>query len=266
MNERDVIALLEAQIRQSSQREQSLLEQIERQSVQIERLTFQIHQQATQQATLLEQQTNKIMELTATIQSMEEAMRERDVNILNLKAQNKALGNLLNNKSEKIKVTSKKASDAPDATTTGETPQIAEMAATGQTPQVAEMAAIVDGSKVIEGLEKEKEKPKYNPKDRGNNQARRKEFFDIETIIEDVYPDDPAFDKQKAKELAPTESILYEFVPGKFIKRIYRQHNYIQDETVYWCKTPKRTPLFNSKYASSFTVAEPVEALPASFS
>jgi transposase len=38
-----------------------------------------------------------------------------------------------------------------------------------------------------------------NLKERGNNNAKRKEFFDMETIIEEVYPDEPGFDKEKSR-------------------------------------------------------------------
>lgn len=89
------------------------------------------------------------------------------------------------------------------------------------------------------------------PKERGNNGAKRKEFFDIETIIEDVYPDDPGFDRTKAKMIGYTDSILYKYLPGRFIKHIYRQHNCLLSEKVYSGNAPK-APLLNSNYDSSF--------------
>ena len=48
-----------------------------------------------------------------------------------------------------------------------------------------------------------------NLKERGNNNAKRKEFFDMETIIEEVYPDDPGFDKEKSRVIGYVDSILY---------------------------------------------------------
>ena len=215
MNGSDIIALLKTQLRQSGEREKSLLEQIDRQSVQITRLSFQLEQQAAE-----------IKNLTAAIQSMEESMRLRDSNIASLKAQNRALGNLMSNKSEKITVvcskteeTAEGASDVPDATQT---------------------------------VEKPEEKPRFNPKDRGNNHAKRKEFFDIETVIEDVYPDDPAFDREKSKVIGHTDSILYKYIPGKFIKHIFRRYNCLMDEKVYSGKAAEKAPLLNSNYDSSF--------------
>lgn len=37
-------------------------------------------------------------------------------------------------------------------------------------------------------------KAEYNPKERGNNSAKRKEHFDLETIIEEILPEDKDFD------------------------------------------------------------------------
>ena len=90
-----------------------------------------------------------------------------------------------------------------------------------------------------------------NLKERGNNNAKRKEFFDIETIIEDVYPNDPGFDLQKSRVIGYVDSILYECIPAKFIKRIFRQYNCLMGEKIYSAKAP-RTPLLNSNYDGSF--------------
>ena len=90
-----------------------------------------------------------------------------------------------------------------------------------------------------------------NLKERGNNNAKRKEFFDMETIIEEVYPDDPGFDKEKSRVIGYVDSILYECIPAKFIKRIFRQYNCLLDEKIYSGKAP-RTPLLNSNYDGSF--------------
>jgi len=230
MKERELIALLKEQIRQFDEREKSLLEQIDRQSVQITRLSYQIEQQTA----LLEQQALNINDLTATIQSMEESMRLREENIQSLKAQNRALGNLIRNKSEKVKVESGKTADISKSGESDKAPE------SGETAKIDEM------------FEKPKEKPPFNPKDRGNNNAKRKEYFDLETIIEEIYPNDPAFDKEKAKYVNYHDSILYKFIPGKFIKHIYRQHNYVMAGKMYSGKAGKNTPLLKSNYDSSF--------------
>ena len=96
-----------------------------------------------------------------------------------------------------------------------------------------------------------KETARVNLKERGNNNAKRKEFFDIETIIEEVYPNDPGFDLQKSKVIGHVDSILYECIPAKFIKRIFRQYNCLMDEKMYSAKAP-RAPLLNSNYDGSF--------------
>ena len=95
------------------------------------------------------------------------------------------------------------------------------------------------------------ETAKSNLKERGNNNAKRKEFFDMETIIEEVYPDDPGFNKEKSKVIGYVDSILYECIPAKFIKRIFRQYNCLLDEKIYSGKAP-RAPLLNSNYDGSF--------------
>ncbi len=96
-----------------------------------------------------------------------------------------------------------------------------------------------------------KEVTVVNLKERGNNNAKRKEFFDIETIIEEVYPNDPGFDLQKSRVIGYVDSILYECIPAKFIKRIFRQYNCLLDEKIYSAKAP-RAPLLNSNYDGSF--------------
>ena len=58
-----------------------------------------------------------------------------------------------------------------------------------------------------------------NLKERGNNNAKRKEFFDMETIIEEVYPDDPGFDKEKSRVIGYVDSILYECIPATLWRR-----------------------------------------------
>jgi hypothetical protein len=235
MIEKEIIALLKMQLRQSSDREKSLLEQIDRQSAQITRLSYQLEQQSVQlnQQTLqLQQQAADIKSLTATIQSMEKSMQLRESNLQSLMAQNRALRNLMGSKSEKIKVDQKKTTELPQADAVPETDAASETDC---------------------GLDKPKqEKPPYNPKDRGNNQAKRKDFFDIETVIEDIYPDDPAFDLKRAKVIGYTDSVLYKFIPGKFIKYISRRYNCLMEEKIYSGKAIEKAPLLNSNYDSSF--------------
>lgn len=47
------------------------------------------------------------------------------------------------------------------------------------------------------------------------------------------------------------DSISYEYIPGKLIKRVRRQYFYSQNDTVYSRKLPVKS-LFNSNYDGSF--------------
>lgn len=94
-------------------------------------------------------------------------------------------------------------------------------------------------------------KKNASPKERGNNGAKRKEYVDMETVLEEVFPDSPGFDPTKAKTIGHTDSILYKYVPGKFIKQIFRQYNCLQGGKMYSGNAPK-APLLNSNYDSSF--------------
>lgn len=57
--------------------------------------------------------------------------------------------------------------------------------------------------------------------------------FDLETIIDEVFPTDKEFDPELARLMKFRDSICYEYIPGKFIKRVRRQYFYSQDGTVY---------------------------------
>lgn len=182
MDNESVIELLREQLRLSCQREQLLLEQLQQQSIQIEKLT-------------------------ETVRSLEASLLHKKGSIQTLTNRNKGLGKLLSNKSEKVAV--------------------------------------------VSHLEPRLEKLAYCPKQRGNNNSRRKEFFDLETIIEEVYPNDPGFDRDNARVISHVDSILYECIPARFIKHIYRQYNCLQDGRIYSGKSPK-APLLNSNYDGSF--------------
>ena len=57
---------------------------------------------------------------------------------------------------------------------------------------------------------------------------------------------------EKSKVIGYTDSILYKFIPGKFIKHISRQYNCVMDGKVYSGKAIEKAPLLNSNYDSSF--------------
>jgi len=185
-----MIELLEDQLKLFSEREKIHLEQLIRQSAQIERLSVQVGS------------------LTDTVRSLEESLLQKNGDIQKLEGKTRGMSKLLSNKSEKI------VSDS-----------------------VKENPAETD--------------PPVSPKDRGNNNAKRKEYFSLETIVEHVYPDDPAFDKEKAKVIGSVDSIMYTYSKATFTKTIYRQYNCVQQEKVYSGKAP-RSPLQNSNYDASF--------------
>jgi transposase len=179
-------------------------------------LEDQLRLSAQREKSLLEQlhqQSIRIDELTASIRSLEEALLLKNGNIQALANKNRGLGKLLSNKSEKV---------AP-------------------IPQTEQVQADIEPQGPC----------RVDLKERGNNHARRKEYFDIETIVEDVYPNDPGFDKEKSRVIGHVDSIIYEFAPARFIKHIYRQYNCVLNEKVYSGKAP-RTPLLNSNYDGSF--------------
>ena len=94
-------------------------------------------------------------------------------------------------------------------------------------------------------------KKPFSPKERGNNGARRKDHHYMEEQIIDIWPDDPEFDRDRAKELSVVESIRFEYVSSKVIKKVIRQHNCIVDKKIYSVSVP-RTPFMNSNYEASF--------------
>ena len=95
-----------------------------------------------------------------------------------------------------------------------------------------------------------RDEPKQVAKERGNNNAKRKEYFNLEIREHDVYPDHPSFDITLAKLIGTTDSITYEVEPPKFIKHIYHLHSYKQNASMLSAKAPK-TPFLNSNFGAS---------------
>lgn len=98
-------------------------------------------------------------------------------------------------------------------------------------------------------LQQEKEQKAAAIKARGNNGAKRKEHFELETIEKDIYPED--INKEICVEIGVRDAIRYSMIPPKFIKTIYHIHTLKQGDTVYAGKTPL-TPLLNSSFDGSF--------------
>lgn len=94
-----------------------------------------------------------------------------------------------------------------------------------------------------------KEERKAKIKDRGNNGAKRKDYFTIETQEEDLYPEniDPAL----CMEIGVRDVVRYEMLRPSFIKHIYHIHTLKCGDVIASGKAPI-TPLLNSRFDGSF--------------
>jgi uncharacterized coiled-coil protein SlyX len=199
MTKERTIALLEKQLTLSAEREKSQPEQIYRQSEQLARLSDQIEHLSIQ-----------LTEQTRTIQSLQNALLEKNRDISALSGKNRGLSKLLaGNVSEKI---------TPE-------PPASPRVSSKKTP---------------------------TPKERGNNGAKRKDYFSLEEEVIEIWPEDEAFDRSKAHVISHVDSIRYAYLPCRFIKKVYHQYNCLQGETVVCGKAP-RAPFMNSRYDASFT-------------
>jgi len=152
-------------------------------------------------------------EQTKTIQSLETALLEKNKDISSLSGKNRGLAKLLKgNASEKITPVPR----VPDA---------------GENRPLKKTAPI--------------------PKERGNNNAKRKEHFCLEEQIVEVWPESEGFDPSKAHIISHVDSIRYTYLPCRFIKKIYRQYNCRIGQSVLSGAAP-RAPFMNSSYDASF--------------
>ncbi len=90
-----------------------------------------------------------------------------------------------------------------------------------------------------------------SPKERGNNNARRKDHFELEVQEHDIYPSLPDFPLELARFLKTVDSIRYEYIPPRYIKHVNHLHYYLYQGSVVYGKLPA-TPLLNSSYDASF--------------
>lgn len=89
-------------------------------------------------------------------------------------------------------------------------------------------------------------------KSRGNNNAKRKEYFCTETLSHDLWPEliKPE-DWLSAKVIRRRTVVRYEYIPGKFIKHVYKLQICELNGTLETPRTPP-APIFNSNFDSSF--------------
>jgi hypothetical protein len=217
MSKERIIRILEEQLNFARKENRELSEQLSVQadqlSVQAERLSAQ-DTQLSIQAEQLSTQAEQITQLTVTIQSLEEALQQKDISLDKEKAGKKALGRLLANKSEKVPVEDTPCQEAP-----------------------CQEAPV--------------KKTAPSPKERGNNNAHRKEYFNLETIEHDIYPEEEDFDPETARRLSTENSIRYEYVPPRFLKHIYHRHYYAHKDRIVSGELPAK-PLLKSNFDASF--------------
>lgn len=156
--------------------------------------------------------SEEVTALTQSIRSLEESLLEKDKSLIKLSGKNRSLSKLVSSKSEK-RTPSREST--PD------------LAATK--PRAVEVPTA---------------------KERGNNGARRKEYFDLETKEHDIWPEADGFDTSKAKVLHTVDAIRYEYIPPRFIKHIYHQHHCVWSGSIHAGKLPG-TPLLNSNFDAS---------------
>lgn len=112
----------------------------------------------------------------------------------------------------------------------------------------------LDESFTTETNKEESEKPSRwaKAKTRGNNNAKRKEYFCTEVCDHEIWPESVKEESQHlTKVLRERQVIRYEYIPGKFIKHIYRLKICELDGKAETPRTPA-APVFNSNFSSSF--------------
>lgn len=93
------------------------------------------------------------------------------------------------------------------------------------------------------------EEKKAKIKARGNNGAKRKEYFAVETREEDVYPTD--IDIDSSVEIGARDVIRYEMIRPSFIRHIYHIHTFKCGDVIESGKAPS-APFQNSRFDGSF--------------
>ena len=151
-----------------------------------------------------------ISDLRATIANLESLLQERDSSLGKARNQMRGMSKLIGRKSEK---------QQPEA--------------------VAAMTA--------EEKAEEEDRRAADRKARGNNGARRKMRFEMETVEKDVYPDG----MEGRTPFSTRDTIRYRMIPPRFIKEILHIHTVKSDGMLISGKAPL-APLQNSSYDGSF--------------
>lgn len=151
-----------------------------------------------------------ISDLRATIANLESLLQERDSSLGKARNQMRGMSKLIGRKSEK---------QQPEA--------------------VVAMTA--------EEKAAEEDRRAADRKARGNNGARRKMRFEMETVEKDVYPDG----MEGCTPFSTRDTIRYRMIPPRFIKEILHIHTVKANGMLISGKAPL-APLQNSSYDGSF--------------
>ena len=173
-------------------------------------------QQLSTQSDTIKQLSHQISILQQSLVSLEEALLKKNSNIEKLLNQNRGLGKLITKRSEK---------------------QTGHKQSTISNNQADEFG--------VDILEVEK------PPRKGNNNAKRKEFYNLDVEYKHIFPSQSGFDFKNYNHISTTESISYKCTPMCFTKVITQLHTCRSNGNIYSAKAPI-TPQLNSNYDASF--------------
>ena len=173
-------------------------------------------QQLSTQSNTIEQLSHQITILQQSLVSLEKALLEKNSNIEKLLNQNRGLGKLITKRSEK------------------QTGHKQPVISNNQTDEF--------GADILE-VEKSPRK--------GNNNAKRKEFYNLNVEYKHIFPSQIGFDPKNYNHISTTESISYKCTPMCFTKVITQLHTCRSNGNIYSAKAPT-TPQLNSNYDASF--------------
>lgn len=161
-----------------------------------------------------------IADLRKTVANLEDMLMQRDRSLGKAQSQLKGLKAMTFRKSEKQQT-------AADAAVAGPEDNAREEAA-------------------------EEERKAAERRARGNNGAKRKIHFELETREEDVYPED--LDRNLCVEVGVKDATRYSMLPPRFIKTVYHIHTLRRrdDDSVIMSGKAPVTPLQNSRFDGSF--------------
>ncbi len=116
-------------------------------------------------------------------------------------------------------------------------------------PKKSEKQAQPAAPETDEGKAAEEQTRKDRIKARGNNGAKRKDYFTMEEKEDNVYPEDISV--EEGVEIGVRDVIRYEMIRPSFVKHIYHVHTLKKGDLISSGKAPL-APLQNSRFDGSF--------------